>query len=74
MSLCNHLQPQLVQLCGILGIERMETNSDSARVEIKESVRGKDVYLIQSGAGKVNVSNLRCELLLWVQHIIYASS
>lgn len=34
------------------------------RVEIEESVRGKDVYIIQSGAGKVN--NHLMELLIAV--------
>lgn len=52
--------PQLVQtICNHLGIPPAKVLLDKfsvgeTRVEIKESVRGKDVYIIQSGAGKVN--------------------
>jgi ribose-phosphate pyrophosphokinase len=52
--------PQLAQtICNHLGVPPANVLLDKfsvgeTRVEIKESVRGKDVYIIQSGAGKVN--------------------
>ena len=52
--------PQLTQtICSHLGIPPANVLLDKfsvgeTRVEIKESVRGKDVYIIQSGGGKVN--------------------
>ena len=52
--------PQLTQtICNHLGIPPANVLLDKfsvgeTRVEIKESVRGKDVYIIQSGGGKVN--------------------
>lgn len=46
-------------ICGILGIQQGQALFSKfavgeTRVEIGESVRGKDVYIIQSGGGKVN--------------------
>lgn len=46
-------------ICEILGIEQGQAlfskfSVGETRVEIGESVRGKDVYIIQSGGGKVN--------------------
>ena len=52
--------PQLNQkICNQLGIPEgnvllSKFSVGETRVEIKESVRGKDVYIIQSGGGKVN--------------------
>jgi phosphoribosylpyrophosphate synthetase len=52
--------PQLTeQICNHLGIPQANVLLDKfsvgeTRVEIKESVRGKDVYIIQSSCGKVN--------------------
>ncbi|OAA67216.1 Ribose-phosphate diphosphokinase [Niveomyces insectorum RCEF 264] len=52
--------PQLVtNVCNILGIppcNRILTKFEvgESRCEIKDSVRGKDVYIIQSGSGRVN--------------------
>ncbi|KAJ5818613.1 ribose-phosphate pyrophosphokinase 4 [Penicillium riverlandense] len=52
--------PQLTQtICNVLGIPPADVLLSKfavgeTRVEIKESVRGKDVYIIQSGGGKVN--------------------
>jgi ribose-phosphate pyrophosphokinase len=52
--------PQLNEsICEILGISQgaalfTKFAVGETRVEIKESVRGKDVYIIQSGGGKVN--------------------
>ena len=52
--------PQLNEsICEILGIPQgnallSKFSIGETRVEINESVRGKDVYIIQSGGGKVN--------------------
>ena len=52
--------PTLVEtICEMLGITPGQALFSKfavgeTRVEIYESVRGKDVYIIQSGAGKVN--------------------
>ena len=52
--------PELTQsICGVLGVPPADVLLSKfavgeTRVEIKESVRGKDVYIIQSGGGKVN--------------------
>ena len=52
--------PQLTEtICNHLGIPPgnallAKFSVGETRVEIKESVRGKDVYIIQSGGGKVN--------------------
>ncbi|ETS79117.1 hypothetical protein PFICI_08970 [Pestalotiopsis fici W106-1] len=52
--------PALVDsVCGILGVPQCQRILGSfsvgeSRCEIKDSVRGKDVYIIQSGGGKVN--------------------
>ncbi|MCJ1269424.1 ribose-phosphate pyrophosphokinase [Lobaria immixta] len=52
--------PQLTQvICNHLGIPQgnallSKFSVGETRVEINESVRGKDVYIIQSGGGKVN--------------------
>lgn len=46
-------------ICGLLGItpgQRILTkfSGGESRCEIKDSVRGKDVFIIQSGNGSVN--------------------
>lgn len=52
--------PQLVEIvCNTLGVpacQRILTKFSvgESRLEIQDSVRGKDVYIIQSGSGKVN--------------------
>ena len=52
--------PQLVDIvCSTLGVppcQRILTSFSvgESRLEIQDSVRGKDVYIIQSGGGKVN--------------------
>lgn len=52
--------PQLTQtICNVLSIPPADVLLSKfavgeTRVEIKESVRGKDVYIIQTGGGKVN--------------------
>jgi ribose-phosphate pyrophosphokinase len=52
--------PQLTEnICNILGIPRCDRiltkfSGGESRCEIKDSVRGKDVYIIQSGSGSVN--------------------
>jgi len=52
--------PQLVEtVCNILGVPACNRilkkfSVGESRLEIQDSVRGKDVYIIQSGAGKVN--------------------
>lgn len=52
--------PELVdEVCGILSIppcDRILSKFEvgESRCEIKDSVRGKDVYIIQSGGGKSN--------------------
>jgi len=52
--------PRLVEnVCNTLGVppcNRILTkfSAGESRLEIQDSVRGKDVYIIQSGAGKVN--------------------
>ena len=70
--------PQLVQtICNHLGIPPANIllakfSVGETRVEIKESVRGKDVYIIQSGSGKVN-DNLM-ELLITISACKTASA
>ena len=70
--------PQLVQtICNHLGIPPANVllakfSVGETRVEIKESVRGKDVYIIQSGSGKVN-DNLM-ELLITISACKTASA
>lgn len=52
--------PQLVEtICNTLGVAPCNRilgkfSVGESRLEIKDSVRGKDVYIIQSGGGKVN--------------------
>ncbi|KAH8819992.1 ribose-phosphate pyrophosphokinase-like protein [Xylogone sp. PMI_703] len=52
--------PALVeQICGTLGVPQCNRilkkfSVGESRLEIQDSVRGKDVYIIQSGGGKVN--------------------
>lgn len=52
--------PQLTEsVCNILGIPQSarilnKFSGGESRCEIKDSVRGKDVYIIQSGSGNVN--------------------
>ncbi|KKK20083.1 hypothetical protein P175DRAFT_0434219 [Aspergillus ochraceoroseus IBT 24754] len=70
--------PQLTQtICGILGIPQADVllskfSVGETRVEIKESVRGKDVYILQSGGGKVNDHLL--ELLITISACKTASA
>ncbi|PLB53241.1 ribose-phosphate pyrophosphokinase [Aspergillus steynii IBT 23096] len=70
--------PQLTQnICGVLGIPPADVllskfSVGETRVEIKESVREKDVYIIQSGGGKVNDHLL--ELLITVSACKTASA
>ncbi|MCJ1293368.1 ribose-phosphate pyrophosphokinase [Xylographa carneopallida] len=70
--------PQLTQtICNHLGVAPANVLLDKfsvgeTRVEIKESVRGKDVYIIQSGGGKVN-DNLM-ELLITISACKTASA
>lgn len=70
--------PKLTEnICGFLGIAPAQVLLDKfsngeTRVEIKESVRGKDVYIIQSGSGKVN-DNLM-ELLITISACKTASA
>lgn len=70
--------PQLTQnICGVLGIPPADVLLSKfavgeTRVEIKESVREKDVYIIQSGGGKVNDHLL--ELLITVSACKTASA
>jgi ribose-phosphate pyrophosphokinase len=62
--------PQLVQsICSTLGIspcDRLLTKFSvgETRCEIKDSVRGKDVYIIQTSSGKVNDTLM--ELLIMI--------
>lgn len=52
--------PQLVDIvCNTLGVQQCQRllkkfSVGESRLEIQDSVRGKDVYIIQSGGGKVN--------------------
>lgn len=52
--------PQLVEtLCNTLGVQKCNRllskfSVGESRLEIQDSVRGKDVYIVQSGGGKVN--------------------
>ncbi|BCR93744.1 ribose phosphate diphosphokinase subunit PRS5 [Aspergillus luchuensis] len=70
--------PQLTQtICNVLGIPPADVllskfSVGETRVEIKESVRGKDVYIIQSGGGKVN--DLLMELLITISACKTASA
>ena len=70
--------PKLTEnICGFLGIAPAQVLLDKfsngeTRVEIKESVRGKDVYIIQSGSGRVN-DNLM-ELLITISACKTASA
>ncbi|KAB8078911.1 phosphoribosyltransferase-like protein [Aspergillus leporis] len=70
--------PQLTQnICSVLGIPPADVllskfSVGETRVEIKESVRGKDVYIIQSGGGKVNDHLL--ELLITISACKTASA
>lgn len=70
--------PKLTQsICNVLGIPPAEVlltkfAVGETRVEIKESVRGKDVYIIQSGGGKVN--DLLLELLITISACKTASA
>ncbi|KAJ5174572.1 Ribose-phosphate pyrophosphokinase 5 [Penicillium canariense] len=70
--------PQLTQtICGVLGIPPADVLLSKfavgeTRVEIQESVRGKDVYIIQSGGGKVNDHLL--ELLITISACKTASA
>jgi ribose-phosphate pyrophosphokinase len=70
--------PQLVQkICSHLGVPPANIllgkfSVGETRVEIKESVRGKDVYIIQSGSGKVN--DLIMELLITISACKIASA
>ncbi|CAI7610061.1 unnamed protein product [Penicillium pancosmium] len=70
--------PQLTEsICGVLGIPPAEVLLSKfavgeTRVEIQESVREKDVYIIQSGGGKVNDHLL--ELLITISACKTASA
>ncbi|KAG2184476.1 hypothetical protein INT43_000385 [Umbelopsis isabellina] len=70
--------PQLsAQICQRIGAEPGKANlakfsNNETRVEIFESVRGADVYIVQSGCGKVN-DNL-IELLVMIQACKTASA
>lgn len=70
--------PQLTEsICNILGIPPGNVllgkfSVGETRVEIQESVRGKDVYVIQSGSGRVN-DNLM-ELLITISACKTASA
>jgi ribose-phosphate pyrophosphokinase len=70
--------PQLTQsICGVLGIPPAEVLLSKfavgeTRVEVQESVREKDVYIIQSGGGKVNDHLL--ELLITISACKTASA
>lgn len=70
--------PQLTQtICNVLGIPPADVLLSKfavgeTRVEIQESVRGKDVYIIQSGGGKVNDHLL--ELLITISACKTASA
>lgn len=70
--------PQLTQsICGVLGIPQADVLLSKfavgeTRVEIQESVREKDVYIIQSGGGKVNDHLL--ELLITISACKTASA
>lgn len=70
--------PQLTQtICDILGIPPADVllskfSVGETRVEVKESVRGKDVYILQSGGGKVNDHLL--ELLITISACKTASA
>ncbi|KAE8149729.1 phosphoribosyltransferase-like protein [Aspergillus avenaceus] len=70
--------PQLTQnICSVLGIPQADVllskfSVGETRVEVKESVRGKDVYIIQSGGGKVNDHLL--ELLITISACKTASA
>ena len=64
-------------ICSFLGVPPAKILLDKfangeTRVEIQESVRGKDVYIIQSGSGKVN-DNLM-ELLITISACKTASA
>lgn len=55
----NSHQQLVDEVCAILGIppcNRILSKFEvgESRCEIKDSVRGKDVYIIQSGGGKIN--------------------
>lgn len=70
--------PQLTEsICGVLGIPPAEVLLSKfavgeTRVEVQESVREKDVYIIQSGGGKVNDHLL--ELLITISACKTASA
>jgi ribose-phosphate pyrophosphokinase len=70
--------PELVDgICGKLGIPQADVllskfSVGETRVEIKDSIRGKDVYVIQSGGGKVN--DLLMELLITISACKTASA
>lgn len=70
--------PQLTQsICNVLGIPPADVLLSKfavgeTRVEVKESVRGKDVYIIQTGGGKVN--DLVMELLITISACKTASA
>jgi ribose-phosphate pyrophosphokinase len=70
--------PQLTRtICGVLGIPPADVLLSKfavgeTRVEIQESVREKDVYIIQSGGGKVNDHLL--ELLITISACKTASA